>query len=570
MVCYTLGMKSNLTLKELYDIAYKEEPPFSEEKNAGCFFTCALIADLVERQVSNEDRIGIMDLYCHYLNKLNITLDDLDTYFCKSLKNFNIDAALYGLYSQDELFDICADYPEYVLEKLGVNFDNVVDGELPFKPGHILMIADKKIFINILFNGKNKFGDLTETKEGKAIIELIDLYYSKKSGKVIQEELINFFNKNHLSKDIVKKSREDFLCSYEQLTVDDITYAICMTDKEKEEYKKEKNQQKQQALATNNFTNINDLPSKIIGQEFAVAKVKNALISAGVGFRDENQPIASFLLTGPTGVGKTETAKAVASACFNDKIYVVDMSTYKSEIDVSRLLGGSPNYVGYNDKNGFCDFLKENPNSVILFDEIEKGHSGCLDLLMRILDEGEFINAKGETISLKNTVIFCTTNLSQNIKKTVGFGNVQSTEQKLTDDEMGLKKELIGRFTDVIEYKQLSNEACKQITKEKFLKSVIEKFEKNNAQGLKIEYTDEIVEEILKDANTNLLGARDLKKAIRKVFITPISEYIALNNCKNTTLVVTANGIMQKGNKKQANQQVNKFEIEKYNMGLKK
>lgn len=295
------------------------------------------------------------------------------------------------------------------------------------------------------------------------------------------------------------------------------------------------------SLENEDWYKISELDKYVIGQDEAVKKVMEKIMGSYVGFQSEKEPVATFLLTGPTGVGKTETAKAVANLCFDKNIFVVDMTTFKNDADISRLLGGSPNYVGYGDPNAFCDFVAENPKCVLLFDEIDKASKGCLDLLMRMIDEGEFINAKGNVVSLRDAVIMCTTNLTEYVQDKTSI-----LEEKITNTD-GLRKEIVVRFSEVIEYKQLSKEACKQIAEKFFLVNNIENFERRNQNKfLKLEYSQSLLDKIVDDANYSLFGARDLKKSIQRNFISPVSKYVIKNNPQNQTLYVGIDGVKTK------------------------
>ena len=292
------------------------------------------------------------------------------------------------------------------------------------------------------------------------------------------------------------------------------------------------------AIKNEDWSKIVELPRYVIGQDEATQKVVDKILGSFIGFRTEKEPVATFLMTGPTGVGKTETAKAVADLCFGGKIFTVDMTTFKTKEDISRLLGASPNYVGYGDRVAFCEFIEENPQCVLLFDEIEKADRSCLDILMRMLDEGEFINARGKTISLKDAVIFCTTNLTEYVEN-----EDQSYLEKLTDRQDGLRKEIVGRFQEVVEYKHLTKAACKQIAK-RFVQKQIDVFNNNNSSNaLFLEYTDDLLEKIVKEANSDLFGARDIKKSIQANLIAPVAKYVLTYKPKQQKIVVSSQGV---------------------------
>ena len=296
-----------------------------------------------------------------------------------------------------------------------------------------------------------------------------------------------------------------------------------------------------------------DFSKKIIGQDFAVNEVIDKLISVACGFVSENRPIASFLFNGATGVGKTETAKAIANVFFDNKMFTVDMSTFKHPSDVARLTGSPPGYVGYNDNLGFLSYVQQNPSCVLLFDEIDKCHPSCLTFLLSVLDEGKFASAKGEVIDLSNCVIVATTNQQASIdSKSENFRLNELTSRSGVEGGPFVK-EFLGRFDNVIEYRNLSTKDFKEILKMK-LDSKIDTFEKQQKENnIKLGYSDELLDDILLDANSKITGARALNGSVQKLFIRPISRYIIENGeIKNSKITVKSKSEMLVNDKKVA------------------
>lgn len=268
--------------------------------------------------------------------------------------------------------------------------------------------------------------------------------------------------------------------------------------------------------------------SQIVGQRHAVETIVDKLTSVACGFVTPDKPIASVLLNGPTGVGKTETAKAISSIFFDNKMYTVDMSTFKHEADLSRLTGSAPGYVGYDDPNGFIDFCMENPRSVLLFDEIDKCAPSCLSFLLRVLDEGKFTTARGEVVDLSKAMIIATTNQKANISANAANKNLDEMASRTGENGSPFVKELLGRFDNLLEYSELNNDDLKLILEQK-LKVKKDNFEQQNNGMIVLDWTDNLLDEVMRDSQAKLTGARALHSSIDKVFIRPISKYVVEN-----------------------------------------
>lgn len=268
--------------------------------------------------------------------------------------------------------------------------------------------------------------------------------------------------------------------------------------------------------------------SQIVGQRQAVDTIIDKLTSVACGFVTPEKPIATVLLNGPTGVGKTQTAKAISSIFFNDKMYTVDMSTFKHEADLSRLTGSAPGYVGYDDSNGFIDFCMDNPSSVLLFDEIDKCAPSCLSFLLRVLDEGKFTTARGEVVDLSHAMIIATTNQKVSISANAENKNLDEMTSRTGESGSPFVKELLGRFDSLLEYTELNDDDLKLILEQK-LKVKKDNFEQQNNGMIVLKWTDNLLNEVMRDSQAKLTGARALHSSIDKVFVRPISKYVVEN-----------------------------------------
>ena len=267
-----------------------------------------------------------------------------------------------------------------------------------------------------------------------------------------------------------------------------------------------------------------NLKKKIIGQDEAVRSIARAIKRNKVGFRDPKRPIASFLFTGPTGVGKTELVKVLAKEVFNDddSLIRIDMSEYMESQCVSKLIGSPPGYVGYEEGGLLIKKVRRKPYSLILFDEIEKAHQDVYNVLLQILDDGRLTDSYGKTVDFKNTIIILTSNIGAKKitdSKCVGFvkeySKVEEYEKMKSEVLKEVNKkfspEFLNRLDDIIVFNKLDEKAVKDITK-LLLKDV-----KNRASdnGIKLCFEDSIVDYISDIGFDTKNGARPLKRAIQ-------------------------------------------------------
>ena len=279
-------------------------------------------------------------------------------------------------------------------------------------------------------------------------------------------------------------------------------------------------------------TNIKD---KIIGQDEAVSALAKSIKRSRVGFRDPKRPIASFLLTGPTGVGKTELVKVVAKEIFNDEDSLVrfDMSEYMESHSVSKLIGSPPGYVGYEEGGLLTSRIKKKPYSIILLDEIEKAHQDVYNILLQILDDGRLTDSFGETVDFKNTIIIMTSNVgARNITEIKNIGFVKENSKKEEYEKMKEKviyevnkkfsPEFLNRLDDIIVFNKLDEDSIKKITK--LLLKDVEK--RVGVQGIKISFEDSVVDYISKVGYDEKRGARPLKRAIQKNIEDKFADYV--------------------------------------------
>ncbi|XVF16112.1 hypothetical protein REPUB_Repub10bG0003300 [Reevesia pubescens] len=288
----------------------------------------------------------------------------------------------------------------------------------------------------------------------------------------------------------------------------------------------------------------NNLQKRIIGQHKAVEAISRAIRRARVGVRDPSRPIASFLFTGPTGVGKTEMAKALAVEYYGSKdaMIRVDMSEYMEKHSVSKFGGSPPGYVGYDEGGQLTESVRRRPHTVILFDEIEKAHGNIFDIMLQILDDGRLTDNKGRLIDFKNTIIIMTANVGGTL---IGKGDneLEQTKQKVAEE---LKKifrhEFLNRIDEFIVFHELNSRQVKEIA-DVMLKEVSDRVMK--LKNIKIEVTESFKEKLVKEGYKPNYGARPLRRAIVRLLEDTLAErmlkgYIKEGGC--VTLDIDSNG----------------------------
>src|SRR3989337_3061150 len=265
-----------------------------------------------------------------------------------------------------------------------------------------------------------------------------------------------------------------------------------------------------------------ELGRRVIGQEEALAAVANAVRRSRAGLQDPNRPIGSFIFLGPTGVGKTETARALAEFLFNDDHAMVrlDMSEYMEKHTVSRLIGAPPGYVGYEEGGHFTEAVRRRPYSVILFDEIEKAHPEVFNILLQILDDGRLTDGQGRTVDFKNTVIIMTSNIGSQFLTELGEKEYDEIKNRIMESlKVSFKPEFLNRIDDIIIFHPLSKEHIKSIVDiqvERLRKLLREK-------KINITLTDEAKELLASEGYDPAYGARPLKRLIQKKIQDPLA-----------------------------------------------
>ena len=267
-----------------------------------------------------------------------------------------------------------------------------------------------------------------------------------------------------------------------------------------------------------------NLRKQVMGQDNALHLVSNAIIRSRSGIKDPNRPIGSFIFLGPTGVGKTEVAKALAEELFDDEKHMIriDMSEYMEKFSVSRLIGSPPGYVGYEEGGELTEKVRRNPYSIILFDEIEKAHPEVLNLLLQILDDGRCTDSQGRTVDFKNTIIIMTSNVGSEYI-------LEGKEDKVLDELHNyFKPEFINRIDEVIVFNKLTKDVLKYI-----LNKIIKEEElRLKDLNIKINLDDKAINYFVDNGYDEFYGARPLKRLVAKTLETFLAKKIINNEIK--------------------------------------
>ena len=275
--------------------------------------------------------------------------------------------------------------------------------------------------------------------------------------------------------------------------------------------------------------NLEDiLHKRVIGQDKAIELVSDAVLRARAGLKDRNKPIGSFIFLGPTGVGKTETAKALTETLFDDErnLIRIDMSEYMEKHSVSRLVGSPPGYVGYDEGGQLTEAVRRKPYSVILFDEIEKAHPDVFNILLQVLDDGRLTDNQGRTVDFKNTVIIMTSNIGSHylIDGIDEEGKIKEDARNnvMSDLRGSFRPEFLNRVDEIVLFKPLQRSEIYGIIKQ----SVREVERKLDDRDIKIEVTDGALDFILNASFSPQYGARPVKRYISHALETKISKMI--------------------------------------------
>jgi ATP-dependent Clp protease ATP-binding subunit ClpC len=286
------------------------------------------------------------------------------------------------------------------------------------------------------------------------------------------------------------------------------------------------------------------LHQRLIGQEEAVKAVSRAIRRARVGLKNPNRPIASFIFSGPTGVGKTELTKALASYFFGSEEAMIrlDMSEYMERHTVSKLIGSPPGYVGYNEGGQLTEAVRRRPYTVVLFDEIEKAHPDVFNMLLQILEDGRLTDAKGRTVDFKNTLLIMTSNIGSKVIEKGGgglgfeFSENQADAQynrirSLVNEELKnyFRPEFLNRLDEIIVFRQLVKDEVKLIS-EIMLKEV---FSRLTEKGITLQVTDRFKERLIEEGYNPAYGARPLRRAIMRLLEDVLAEEILSGRVKD-------------------------------------
>jgi ATP-dependent Clp protease ATP-binding subunit ClpC len=275
-----------------------------------------------------------------------------------------------------------------------------------------------------------------------------------------------------------------------------------------------------------------ELHRRIISQNEAIKAISKAIRRTRAGLKDPKRPAGSFVFLGPSGVGKTELAKALAEFLFGDEAALIqlDMSEYMEKHTVSRMVGSPPGYVGYDEGGQLTEQVRRRPYSIILLDEIEKAHHDVFNILLQILEDGRLTDSQGRAVDFKNTILIMTSNLgARYIQKgtPLGFGKSQEglSYKDMKDKVMGeIKKtfrpEFLNRIDDVIVFQELSRDDIKRIVDLMF-KRIVDQLKE---QAIEIRLTEEAKDLLAKEGYEPAMGARPLRRAIQRLIEDPLSE----------------------------------------------
>ena len=308
-----------------------------------------------------------------------------------------------------------------------------------------------------------------------------------------------------------------------------------------------------------------ELHKRVIGQDEAVSAISRAIRRNQSGIRTGKRPIGSFMFLGPTGVGKTELAKALAEVLFDDESALLrfDMSEYMEKHAVAKLVGAPPGYVGYDEAGQLTEKVRRNPYSLILLDEVEKAHPDVLHMFLQVLDDGRLTDGQGRTVSFKDTIIIMTSNAGTGkVEASVGFGAARENRTNSVLNQLGdfFSPEFMNRFDGIIEFSALSKENLLTIV-DLMLDNVNQRLANN---GIHLSVTEKVKEKLVDLGYDPKMGARPLRRTIQDHIEDAITDFYLENpNEKDLKAVMTSKGHITIKSAKKAEKATQKAETPK-------
>jgi ATP-dependent Clp protease ATP-binding subunit ClpB len=276
----------------------------------------------------------------------------------------------------------------------------------------------------------------------------------------------------------------------------------------------------------------NELSNSIVGQSEAISALSNALRRSRAGLNDPKKPLGSFLFIGPTGVGKTELARCLASFIFNDESAMVriDMSEYQERHSISRLIGSPPGYIGHEEGGQLTEAIRQKPYSIVLLDEIEKANPDVFNVLLQVLDDGHLSDSKGRQINFKNCIVIMTSNIGSEL---LLEGNTQEELNEILEDSF--KPEFINRIDEIITFKPLEKKDLKAIVKLQ-LSEIIKQLDQ--LKNITIDFTDEAVSMLAQESFDPIFGARPVKRIIQRRVINELSKMLLRDKINKDSVIL--------------------------------
>lgn len=276
----------------------------------------------------------------------------------------------------------------------------------------------------------------------------------------------------------------------------------------------------------------NELSNSIVGQSEAISALSNALRRSRAGLNDPKKPLGSFLFIGPTGVGKTELARCLASFIFNDESAMVriDMSEYQERHSISRLIGSPPGYIGHEEGGQLTEAIRQKPYSIVLLDEIEKANPDVFNVLLQVLDDGHLSDSKGRQINFKNCIVIMTSNIGSEL---LLEGKIQEELNEILEDSF--KPEFINRIDEIIAFKPLEKKDLKAIVKLQ-LSEIIKQLDQ--LKNITIDFTDEAVSMLAQESFDPIFGARPVKRIIQRRVINELSKMLLRDEINKDSVIL--------------------------------